>query len=389
MGNKRKAKLYFSELAMSGVYHSGINSSFIEILQQVFPQVDEIIFTAEQQHLDACKKKLSAALGQVTYKSVYLPKVKLSTLIQRDLLACFYAIRIMFSSRKEDIVFFSYTLSLTHILIVLLNKFLRRQVFFCLHGQMEAFIPNSPLKLTRYYWGIQRPFFNQNNYGYYIVLGDAIWKDVSFLFKDPSRVIILDHPYNYNNVPEMPSSFSPLRCGQIGVGDKGKGTEQIFYLATLLKEHIEAGSLELSIIGKLNPNLSAYDNGLVKYYKEPVGNAEFHAEVSALHYTLHFRNKDQGVAVASGSFFDTVKYCKPYISLDSRFVTSYAERFPGTGIICTSIEDMAEQIKGMLGKDLTTEYKESFRNIEAMKQELSISRLAGKFSQQIRKFITD
>lgn len=383
--SKKASKLFFLELAMSGFYHSDINSGFIRILKMVFPEVSEIVVKTETKHASACRKILDAELGDIKFLPFYFPKVALKTLIIRDIIGLWHAVITLLRTKKNDILFFSYVLPLTHIVIILLNKLLKRKLFICLHGQMEAFIPTSPLRYTKYYFGLETPLFKMNKYGYYVILGEPIIKEIRFLFSEASKLIIVDHPYNYNNNTAVPDRGGPLRVGQIGVGDLGKGTQVIFDLASRLEDYIKSGDVEFVIIGKLNAGLYKYDNGLVEFFIDPLNEAAFQEQIERLHYTLYFRNSSQGIAVASGSFFDTVKYLKPYISLDNRFIKYYADRFPETGQVAASIEEMVDVIRDRIEERKKNAFSSSnSEKLYGMRNALSLSNIALSFHQQLK-----
>jgi hypothetical protein len=216
-------------------------------------------------------------------------------------------------------------------------------------------------------------------------LGEVVYQQTSHLFSSSSRTIIIDHPYHYNSFLKPPAYDYPLKMGQIGVGDHGKGTHLIFELAEKLQHYIQSGKLELLIIGPLNPKLHAYTNGFVTYFNEPLSSADFSEKISHLHYALFFRDSTQGVGVASGSFFDAVKYKKPFMSLQNPFIQHYAARFPGTGSICESLADMAEKIEYIIGNmDLSYhQYVISTKNMAQMQSALSIHSIAEQFRQQL------
>jgi hypothetical protein len=264
-------------------------------------------------------------------------------------------------------------------MLFLLNGLFRRTVFVVLHGQMEAFLPNNPLGGTKPYFRLTKPLLKRDAHSRYVVLGEPIYREIASLFS--VRPIVIDHPYDFEEHIVADEPALPLRLGQIGVGNRGKGTEFLFALAILLRDEIEAGQVEIHLVGRLDPELSAEMNPWVIYHREMLSEEAFAREIARLRYALFLRPAHVGRAVPSGSFFDAVKYGKPFLALDHPFIAHYAARFPGCGTICADTEAIAEAIRQRIAtREDAIAQQAAFARA---RQGLSIEAIAESFLEQI------
>lgn len=375
-------RILFAELSMTGVYHAGVNSGLIRVMRKVFPEA-EPVFYGEKSHTEACRGRLADV--RIRFRKLpFFPAARKSTLLLRDFLGCFYAFWILAAARKTDAVFINNLLPLTHWTLFLWNKLFRRRLFITLHGQMEAFRSDTPLRGTKHYFRLTGPIFRRDRSTRYVILGEPVYREIARLFSPRPRPVVIDHPYDYDYRAEPPVYAYPLRFGQIGTGNRGKGTQHLFELGERLREEIEAGKIEISLIGRLDPELRASANPWVKWHEEPLSAPDFEREINRLHYALLLRDAQTGRATPSGSFFDAVKYGKPFLSLDHPFVAHYAGRFPGCGEVYSSVEEVADAIRGLVrANDASAYRRQTAASFDRARQELAIETIAESFKRQI------
>ena len=374
-------RVLLSELSMTGVYHAGVNAGFLRLMREVYPDAG-LDFTAEKSHVEACRERLPGEPVCFREWPVF-PRASKWTLPLRDLLGCLYISGLLLRSRKRDCLFITNLLPLTHWCVWMWNGIFRRKLFVALHGQLEAFLPESPLRFTKPYFRLHGPLFRWDRRTQYVILGEPVYETIKHRFGTGAKIITIDHPYDYQEkeIPVLLMEF-PLHLGQIGVGNRGKGTENLFRLGELLQDEIEAGEVELCLVGRLDPELYVLANQWVKWCAKPLSEANFASEINGLHYTLLFRDARCGQAVASGSFFDSVKYGKPFLSLDNAFIRHYTDRFPGCGEVFTSVEEMAVAIRRMCRDMNCREYREQTKALYMAREGLSIRRIAGQFKNR-------
>ncbi|HEY6914495.1 MAG TPA: hypothetical protein VI413_07455, partial [Paludibacter sp.] len=114
----------------------------------------------------------------------------------------------------------------------------------------------------------------------------------------------------------------------------------------------------------------------------------FEQEIQSLHFTLQLVPRSKRKVTASGSFFDTIKYHKPYLSLDNEYIDYFHSKQPNSGVMFNSIKEMGNYIKQLLNTDveaLEKQYQNSINSIQNLQQILSLSNIAERFKQQIIK----
>ena len=143
---------YYDLIALAGI-HSGINVAMLKIFMMSFRGYSSVDFYAEPKHADICKNKMGNK--NVNFHSMRLMHQKIfgrgGKMAVRDALSCIYVVRAFLYSRKNDVLIFSLAFPFAQCFIYGLNKLLRRKnVYVCLHGEMEVIIDNSPFKSKRY-----------------------------------------------------------------------------------------------------------------------------------------------------------------------------------------------------------------------------------------------
>lgn len=139
------------------------------------------------------------------------------------------------------------------------------------------------------------------------------------------------------------------------------------------------------LTGRLDRRLRKLDNGLVSWSDRPLSEEQFGRLASRLHYSLLLRDEKHDRAVASGSFFDTVRYRKPYLTLRSPFVLHYLNRFPGGGESFDTLRAMASHIRELAdGEFPAGDYRAKQDCLEKMASALSLERIGVEFGKQVR-----
>jgi glycosyltransferase involved in cell wall biosynthesis len=380
--SKKPGRILIAELFAGGLCHAGVNSGLIRLSHRIAPE-RERLFYGERSHLKACRSRLEGISVRFRPFPFFPATNSKYTLPLRDGLGCLYLLGILCASRRGDTLLVTNLLPFTHWMLFLLNRLFRRTVFIVLHGQMEAFLPNNPLGGTKPYFRLIKPLLKRDARSHYVVLGEPIYREIASLFSVQRRPIIIDHPYDFEvDMAVNEENGFPLRLGQIGVGNRGKGTEHLFALAILLREEIEAGQVEIHLIGRLDPELFGETNPWVIYHRELLTDEAFAREIEKLHYALFLRPAHVGRAVPSGSFFDAVKYGKPFLALDHPFIAHYAARFPECGTICADVDAMAEAIRQRITNQEDTSARQTA--FARARQGLSVEAIAESFLEQIK-----
>lgn len=388
---KRSKKIIYCDLmAVSGL-HTEYNSACIRVLLSAFPNYKRIDFYGEKEHCNIIATK-TLNLNILFHPYSLLPKGLRGGFrsILRDLFTCLYVVKVFTNSRKEDLIYFALAFPFAQYCIHLLQLIFRRKVFICQHGEMEAFINGCKMSQNaKKYYSIIRPLLKSNRI-IHVILGEVIWKNLRFLFLPNPNVIIIDHPYNFKVLREQhsPEIYHPLIIGQIGYGGISKGTQYLFALASLLRNEINNGQLHIKLVGRLSPEMIKLDEGLVSYAKEMLSDEEFKEGINTLHYTLQLRDMATGKVTASGSFFDTLKYEKPFIGLNNEYINYYVKSYPKAGKCYDSLEEIAKEIRRLLtlkDEEIKQEYQAAISDIQHLKQHLSLENIAKSFQRQYKE----
>jgi len=381
---------YFDLMALKGI-HSGINLAMLKILMLSVQGFERVDFYAEPAHTSICKNKWKG--GKVKFHSMKLMPSKLfgegGLMLFRDAISCLYVLKAFFFSRKDDFVLFSLAFPFAQNLIfILTNLFGRKNIYVCLHGEMEVIVDDRPFK-SKNYQKLTKNILQRKSNVHYIVFGESLFKHMKHLFHSPEKVIIIEHPYEFESKDTVQMiNFKPLVIGQIGMGEKSKGTKYLFELAKLLEHEIKSNLVKVKLVGKLNPKLEELDNGLVEYQTDFLDYAEFENEIDGLHLSLQLTPANKRKVTASGSFFDSIKYKKPYLSLNNEYVGYFNSLVPKSGLVFHSITDMADYVKRILSlenEEFKMQYAEWIDANDNLQQILSIENIAAKFKSQISR----
>jgi glycosyltransferase involved in cell wall biosynthesis len=392
MRHKKKANIkYYNLITPSGI-HAEFDTALLKVIMLAVEDYDKVVFYAESEHCEICKKKLPTNITLHPLKMVHKNLFEGKKALLLDFLGCFYLIKAFITSKKQDLLFFASTHPFSKFLIYCLNKIFNHDVYVCIHGEVEIFAKGSCYQgstANKKYQAITKFTLKRISNIKYIILGVSIFNNVKHIFNAQSNVIVIDHPYDFNAINKINTNFYPLVIGQIGLGDVSKGTNYIFELASLLKEEIVNNKLKIKIIGQLSKKLLHLDNKLVEYKLKSLDMNKFEGEIRGLHYTLQLRNCFLGKATASGSFFDTIKYEKPYLSLTNEYINNYAQKYKNTGYVFETIEQMAQYIKKIIATHTEHHlryYKESVEAIRSMQKDLSLQTIAVRLREQMNVF---
>lgn len=381
-----KNKLIYCDLIASNGIHSGFNIACVQMLMLAYPKICSIEFYSERNHARICQEQLTNNIIRWHTYNLYSQLGGGYKTPLRDLLSCYYVIKIFITSSKKDIIFFALSFPFAQYLIHLFQLFLRRNVYICQHGELEALVNKGHFQRNKFYYSLIKPLLRIGLVKY-VILGNPIFKNVKQLFNKNSKVIIIDHPYSFS-IPRfiIPNKNKPLIIGQIGCGDRGKGTQYLFEIAHKLQREIQNGLLIVKLVGKLSPELYSLDENLVQYHTRSVAPKDFENEILSLHYVLLLRDNDMGKATAFGTFFDTLKYRKPFLSLYNEYIHYYVKDYKMLNSFYNNIDEIINQIKSLLKSPYQIErYKDTISEIEQIQENLSLKNIAKSFYLQDQK----
>lgn len=372
---------------MNSSPHSEINAGLLSVFEGVFPS-HSLDLIVDKRHYNAISKKKDLKNWNIKFSKVFTYKPSNFLINDFLLILKFLWIFIHYKRNSATYIFLG-IMPLSHCFISLINQFTKKDIIICLHGQMEAYLENTKIGKSRYYYYLSKNVFKRNDYLRYIVFGESIKTNIKFLFKDLSKIIVIDQPYLYPEefiVDSKPDLMKrPFILGVIGRGDKGKNISEIFTLINELKDDIKQGKLKIVIVGKMSVTVPENLNNLIDFQTDTIPTKKFEKEVLGLDFALSFTGKDFYKVTPSGAFFDCIKWEIPILSLDNDFTSYYFSKYGPLGELFSTTFDMSLWIKNVILENNLDEsfYTQIQQNYQTMKRELSIDNIVVKLQTQL------
>jgi hypothetical protein len=384
---------YYDIIAFSGI-HANFNAAMINVLINRFgiPSVDTVEFYSESAHGDIVSNILNNEGIQIIKKRCLLLNRRIiggwKTLL-RDFIGIIYVIKAFIKTRPKDnkVLFFGlvYPIALKFIFFISLLK--KTHVFVCLHGELGVFTEDAFFRNRRYFSLMKDELKKKNAYVHYLILGKPIFNVTSHIFSKYNKPIIINHPYLFNKkYEEINTKFEPLVIGQIGTGDRGKGTQYLFEIAKKMEKDILENRVRFVLVGKLDKTLKTFDDGLVEYSDNVIEQEAFKKLIRQLHFTLQLRDSKTARAAANSSFLESLNYGKPFFSLKNSYLDYYLKEADMLNCSFNTVDEIILEIKRFLRLDGSYQNKVYFDMIvkmERIKKIFSIEYNAKLFAEQM------
>ncbi|MHC0442759.1 hypothetical protein [Flavobacterium sp. 3-210] len=365
---------------MNSIPHSEINAGFLVLIESVF-ESNNYTFIADKRHSNAIQELTNLDKWNIVDSKVfnYTPFFFLIN----ELILIYKIIRLYLKSSKRDKFFFLGIMPIAHIFLSFLNEFFQREIFICLHGQMEAFIDGTKIGKTKYYYRLSKFVFKRKDAIDYIIFGESIKANLLFLFNKKKRLISIDQPYLYNENQRLLSREKPpYVLGFVGRFDKTKNVKDFFVFIESLKEELLTNKIQIKIVGKVNFDIKTEYLNLFSFYSEILSKVEFENEIKKLDFVISFINDDYYKATPSGAFFDCMKWEIPILTLENDFVNYYFDHYGRIGEKFSNSVEMSNFVKSNL-IDKTFDFGYYISAINEMKESISVNNLKYKFIDQL------
>lgn len=375
-----------------GEEHAPFNAAFVEVITKCYPY-EKIKVIFQKDHLAVVGnilKQNSANETNRNYCAIKGIDSKQNTykLLLSYIIATFQDVRLLLVNRSK-LSFFTSANPLSLPFIKLISILLGKKIYVVTHGELEylnrendATLKFQTRLLRKWYRLIFWKFLSK--YFYYILLGSSIKNNLKSLNNpnyNEANFIVIDHPYFYPKKEEVRNFSIPLKLGTIGHAAVIKGSHKIFELASMKKVEIHDKKIEFKIIGHISSCMFEFQNNLVETpsNKHFIPRAEFEQKVSELHYIVFFYPASMYEFIASGAFFDAIKFGKPIIALRNSFFESYFNRYGELGFLANSLKEVCEYIAHVT----PTVYQEQLNNLERAKLDLSIEKISERLKSQL------
>ena len=382
MANKNKIVVF--EPNMNSFPHSEVNAGFLSLLELVYQQ-EKLVFIADKNHYNAIQKIKSCERWNYISSKVfsYVPKI----FLLNDFILIFKIIRLLFRSKKTDTIYFLGIMPLAHIFISFLNSLLQKKCIICLHGQMEAYLDNTKIGMSKYYYKLSKFVFKKNDAIEYLIFGESIKNNLSYLFTAKKKLIVIDQPYLYQDIKEKDNAINntTIALGILGRFDHSKNINEFFTFVDSLAQEILEKKIIIKIIGKVNCEIPSKYNEQISFYDRTLTNQEFEKEILQLDFVISFTDKNYYKATPSGVFFDCIKWELPILSLNNDFVNYYFTKYDNLGLIFNTTSEMVDYVKNNLMESdfRNSKYVSFIKNIKIVKKQLSVEQLKEKLSKQL------
>lgn len=275
----------------------------------------------------------------------------------------------------------------------LISKFSNSKKIICLHGEIGV-LSKKGFKLTTYIYKIIISFFllSLNKKTILLFYGKTIEENLRKKIKRIRRIntISIDHPYNYNYKIDDKKAVEKITIANIGTGLISKNSQYIYKLATLQKDNILCGKIELIQVGNVSSQVKEFSNDLVKnvcdsgfmpfdVYESYLKDADF--------FIYFFKDNSYYDLCPSGTFFDAIRYKKPILSLRNSFFQYYFDKFGDIGYLADSVSELNTIVNNILENNC--DYEEMIGNLEKAEKQLSLDKIGHNFSQQINNILDE
>jgi hypothetical protein len=379
---------YYDIIAPMGI-HANFNAGLINVLYNWQNNTATIDLYSERIHGIIVSDILKKEKININLKPFKILNKKIiggwKTLL-RDILGIRYVITAFINKKKKDILVFGLAYPICLHMIFLCSLLLKKNVLVCLHGELSLFVKNNKYFRNKMYFSLEKNItMKKNNYLRCLVLGEPIYEVTKHIFN--RTPIIINHPYvfNYKKLLLI-DNFKPIIVGQIGGGSKEKGTQYLFYIARAMKKEIERNEIKFVLVGRLDKNLLSLDEGLIEYQNEVIEQTKFESAINDLHFTLQLRDDTVSQATASASFLDSLKYNKPFFSLNNNYIVYYLKQTALQDYIFNTIDDIIERLRWFIAMNKEKREKEYYNmvhSIQQLKKMFSIQYNAELLSSQL------
>ena len=369
---------------MTGTNHVYFNSAMLRILAKLYNC--RIVFYGEKEHINLVSQL-------VNYTNIeYMPLPITNYLGTKILLSDFNAIRWYAKSRrrsdisKDDFVIFLNRLPFTMLYVNFLNLFGKKKIINILHGELEYLVNDKLKGLTRYYYRVFKWAYKlSSENSIYVFLGESIKQTViNFGIRFPhAKLITIDHPYSYDAI----RNNNNLLGNEICVSNVGSAAvRKNSYLMPKLKNSLNNlnDRIKLMVIGTVEEGLqSEFEKAGIQYNKSKASKESYEKQITETHYSLSFFTKEMNIALASGSFFDCIKFAKPILALSGNpFVDYYFNISGDIGYRFDTIDEMADFL-AKLNESENNHYLEQVKNLEKAQEKLSLDNIGKQFKKQM------
>jgi hypothetical protein len=381
------------ELECWGLAHVPINSAFLQIVRNSYPE-EQVIFAGERSHLLEIQKIVySSKTENVSWQEIALPPrhAKPRQRFKFDLKMVNQLLRQLPQDQNSYMVITSNNVSvLTAVKYWMRKKYPSAGIQVVLHADITALNNRLPLNPLRRWQHVRRALQYKGNHGLqYLVLEDHIRESLICILPElTERVAVLDHPVSPAvQAIKFRSLEPPVHFGYLGFANRNKGFLQFLEVAGKMQA-LHSKQAKFHAVGMLHPALSGTDVSLLN--TEPTSGmldrSRFIQLSQIIDYACFLYQWRHYNLCASGALLDAIALEKPLIALDIPMFSVLFEKYGDIGYLCQDVDHMVQQMSSMVTRPDPDRHRRQVENIRHLKQERSVDFLAQKYRRIVEEW---
>lgn len=341
--------------------HSEINAAIITTARTTFPE-DPVYFIATHKHCEAVNEVLTRhGVNKVFYEE--LPDNPTSSRVHliRTVRSVFH------SCRKHEctrILIGGFDRRYHNIFSFFMPRWFNGWCYGLVHHQGVYLLPTKGENILRALQTYATSLLWSDRIRV-LVLGPTVADYLTAHSGYPNvKIEWIYHPYFYNDGgKKQPLEGKNIQFAFLGRTAKEKGFDIFCRIANEIANSTRAGNCRFVLIGGLHWRPDEYsDNGPVVRVKQEKWNLSREDLVSELqkasYLIMPYDRTSYGKTNVSGTFFDAVKYLKPFIALNNPELSHYFEKFGDLGYLCKSADEMKRLILDIAENPPSVRYSE-------------------------------
>ena len=370
--------------------HSRLNAAFLCHISLKYPN-HACYFYACNSHIREVLPHFTSIPLHLFFKPILVPPYNFTYIIFKDLYQLFQVISILLFHRNAAIVYLFGALPLTHIVLSLFSRFsiLSSPLTIVMHGQFESLSPFSSLGRSKLYYKIACQLVSCDDKLNYFALSAGIKQRVCSLYRSPlvqKKIKVFPHPYfsesllinpcdSLNQLTNYPESGS-LAIGLLGRIDASKSLNILLDALNFIRYRQITTQLKLSfeLIGQLSVKIP---DDLINFFNiithdSYLDQSDFSHSVESIDFSLFLDGFGSHSLKPSGSFFESLLYEKPVISMGSQFIQDFQRISGPTGIELENTSKLIDFLVNPLNIVSHSDYLFYVNNIRSLKENLDI-----------------
>jgi hypothetical protein len=296
--------------------------------------------------------------------------------IRRFFFSLYKTLAIILRNREKNILILS-SLPVVSLIICLLSYLFNfKNIHLVINGELTCLASKKPslsIKFDKFSCILFLKIGIRN--GKILIISEKIYRDISSDQKLHTSVRFIE-PIGvfYKSLGErVLNKKSPINFLSLGVQNAYKNSFELNKLALMFDRNYSKKKIIFNVLGKIDfePGFIGNINLLSRHQNRLLDIKDFKNAAWKNHFLIFFLDETKYRYIASGSFFDSLKYNLPILALKNSFFDFYFSKFGSVGYLCEDVDEMANLINDH--ERLVKEYKSKVKNLEKARKYMSQS----------------